>query len=201
MPEEGLWISTDEAADVAGSIRHALRAAQFVSEDAQAWKWVALALHSSIQGACVCHLTTSAVPIGAVTKKNEREWIAYLKDSRTNSSAKAPSTHLMALPALLKAVRKPNSAGDRSNATGVTIGSSELRWLCRFHQDIRNQFVHFEPRGWSIEVSGIPEIAKLISRIILEMVSMGYAFRHQDSDQLEELKGNLQTLASREWLT
>jgi len=66
---------------------------------------------------------------------------------------------------------------------------------------IRNQFVHFEPRGWSIEVSGIPEIAKLISRIILEMVSMGYAFRHQDSDQLEELKGNLQTLASREWLT
>lgn len=200
MPEAGLWISTDEADDVAGSIRHALRTAEFVGEDSQSWKWVALALHSTIQGACVCHLTTSAVPIGAVTKKNEREWIAYLKESRTNPSAKAPSTHLMALPALLKAVRKPNSAGDRSNAAGVTISNSELRWLCRFHQDIRNQFVHFAPMGWSIEVSGIPEIAKLVSRIVLEMVNMGYAFRHQDLDQLEELKGNLQALDSREWL-
>src|SRR5690606_9585460 len=126
------------------------------------------------QGACVCHLTTTAAPLGAVTKKNAMQWIDHFEDSRTNPQAKAPETYLMALPALLKAVRKPRSAGDQSNATGITITDSELSWLCRFHQDIRNQFVHFKPMGWSIEVSGIPEIAKLVSRIIQEMLDAGH---------------------------
>ena len=61
------WIRTDEAEDAAGSVRHALRAGEMTANDPQAWKWVALALHSALQGACVCHLTTTAAPIGAVT--------------------------------------------------------------------------------------------------------------------------------------
>jgi len=32
------YIQTDEAEDVAGSIRHVLRCADFVNEDPQAWK-------------------------------------------------------------------------------------------------------------------------------------------------------------------
>ena len=163
------WIQTDEAEDVAGSIRHVIRAAQFVGEDSLAWKWVVMALHSALQGACVCHLTTTAAPVGAVTERNAGDWLAYFEDSLTDPNAKPPKTHLMRLPDLLTAVRKPHSAGDCSNAAGVAISESELRWLRRFHKDIRNQFVHFEPMGWSIEVSGIPEIAKVVARIIGEI--------------------------------
>lgn len=195
-----VWVSTDEAEDVAGSIRHVLRVAQFVHEDPQSWKWVALGLHSALQGACVCHLTTSATPVGAVTSRNAAEWIAYFEERRTNPAAQAPKTYLMSLPDLLKAVRKPCSAGDRSNPEGIKISDSDLSWLSRFHDQIRNQFVHFEPMGWSIEVSGIPGIARLVSRIIQEMLGVGYAFRHQDADQREQMRQNLQTLDSYEWL-
>jgi hypothetical protein len=97
----------------------------------------------------------------------------------------------MPFPDLLKAVRKPNSAGDRSNSAGIEINDSELQWLTRFHEDIRNQFTHFEPMGWSIEVSGFPEIAALIARIIGEIVDRGYAFRHMSGDNRDELKINL----------
>jgi hypothetical protein len=193
------WIRTDEADDVAGSIRHAIRVAQFVGEDPLAWKWVVMALHSALQGACVCHLTTTAAPVGAVTNRNADEWLVYFEDSRTDPNAKPPKTHLMGLPDLLTAVGKPHSAGDRSNAAGVAISESELRWLRRFHKDIRNQFVHFEPMGWSIEVSGIPEIAKLVARIIGEILRIGWAFRHQDLAQREEMERSLQTLALIEW--
>lgn len=193
------WIHTDEAEDVAGSLRHAMRAAQFVGEDAQAWKWVAMALHSALQGACVCHLTTTAIPLGAVTERNACEWLAYFEDSRTNPNAKPPKTHLMGLPDLLKAVRKPYSAGNRSNAAGIAISDSELGWLRRFHEDIRNQFVHFEPMGWSIEVSGIPEIATLVARIIGEVLQIGYAFRHQERARREEMQQSLQSLALIKW--
>ncbi|WP_246689084.1 hypothetical protein [Mesorhizobium sp. WSM4310] len=195
------WIQTDEAEDVAGSIRHAIRTAQFVGEDSLAWKWVVIALHSALQGACVCHLTTTAGPVGAVTERNAGEWLAYFEDSRTNPNAKRPKTHLMSLPDLLKSVRKPYSAGDSSNAAGVAISDSELNWLSRFHREIRNQFTHFGPMCWSIEVSGIPEIAKLVARIIGEMLGIGWAFRHQDSAQREEMQRSLHTLAVLEWPT
>ncbi|CAN5118060.1 hypothetical protein BH10PSE13_BH10PSE13_25940 [soil metagenome] len=195
------WIRTDETQDVAGSIRHAIRIAQFVGEDSQAWKWVALALHSALQGACVCHLTTTAPPVGAVEMRNAGEWLAHFEELRTNLMAKSPKTRLMNLPDLLGAVRRPHSAGDHSNAVGIAISDAELRWLRRFHEDIRNQFTHFEPLGWSIEVSGIPKIATLVTRIIGETLHTGWAFRHQDDQWRQELHRNLQILASLKWLS
>ena len=194
-----VWTRTDEAEDVAGSIRHVLRVAEFVDEDPQAWKWIRLALHSALQGACVCHLTTSASPVGAVTKKNCREWLAYFEETRTNQSAKLPKTYLMALPDLLKALRLPNSAGDQCNAVGIQISDKELDWLCGIHKDLRNQFTHFEPMGWSIEVSGVSELAGLIARIISEVLNVGYAFRHLDEAKRLEIRQNLEILCSRKW--
>jgi len=191
----------DEAEDVAGSIRHIIRASQLVREDSGGWKWVVMALHSALQGACVCHLTTTAAPIGAVTERNAGEWLTYFEDSRINPNAKPPKTHLMGLPDLLKAVRKPSSAGNGGNVAGVPINESELRWLQRFHKEIRNQFAHFEPLGWSIEVSGIPKIAKLVARIIRDILEIGWAFRHQDRAQLEEMQRSLLTLETIDWPT
>lgn len=195
------WIRTDESGDVAGSIRHVLLVSRFVKEDPLAWKWIILALHSALQGACVCHLTTTFTPVGAVTEKNALEWLEYIDASRANPKAKRPKTYLMALPDLLKAVRKPNSAGDRSNAVGIEISDAELRWLQRFHNDVRNQFVHFEPTGWSLEVSGIPELAKLVTRIIEEILQVGWAFRFQEHHQRGMMLRNLREIALIEWAT
>lgn len=201
MPiEPGLWVQTDEAEDVAGSLRHALRCVNYVADDPQAWKWAALALHSALQGACVCHLTTSFVPVGAVTERNAADWISYAEQSRTNPNAKPPRTQLMALPDLLKAVRKPNSAGDRRNDAGIAISDTELLWLRRFHDTVRNQFMHFEPMGWSLEVSGIPEIGVVVARIVGEILALGYGFRHRDRAWREALAGDLARLSTPGWI-
>jgi len=189
------WLTTDEADDVAGSIRHAIRSAAGVSEDPQSWKWVALALHSALQGACVCHLTTTAAPVGALTKANTEEWLAYFEESRINPDAKCPQTKLLSFPALLKAIRKPQSAGNRGNERGIILADNDLNWLIYFHDVIRNQFVHFEPMGWSLELSGLPGIAALISRIILDIADCGWAFRHQDGAWLAGLRSDLLRLS------
>lgn len=102
-----LWVRTDEAEDVAGSIRHALICMNLVKDDDQAWKWAILALHGALQGACVCHLTTTAQPVGAVTPKNAVEWFTYFEETRENQQLEPPMTRLMNMPDLLKAVRKP----------------------------------------------------------------------------------------------
>jgi hypothetical protein len=195
--EEGRWVRTDEAEDVAASVRHALRCFDLIEEDVQAWKWMTLALHSALQGACVCHLVTSASPVGAVTERNAGEWLKYFEALRADPKARAPQTYIMALPDLLKAVRMPRSAGDRSNELGVQITDRELRWLKRFHQGVRNQFVHFEPMGWSLEVSGVPDLTRLITRIIDDMIKFGWAFRHKNDDWRKTLHRDLSLLAQR----
>ncbi|SKC02554.1 hypothetical protein [Sphingopyxis flava] len=185
------WFQTDESDDVAGSLRHALRCLPLIDKDPQVWKWFALALHSTLQGACVCHLVSTATPIGAVYPENAAKFISFFEESRANPDAKPPEARLMALPGLLKAARKPHSAGDRSNDQGIAISDAELEWLNRFHASVRNQFTHFEPMGWSLEVSGFPEIAMLVARIVSEIADTGWAFRHKDREWISELKANL----------
>ena len=174
-------LRTDEAEDVAGSIRHALLSLSNTDHDPQSWKWALLALHSALQGACVCHLITTATPIGVVSEKDAAKWVAFFHAFRNDSRTREPNTHVMALPELLAAIRVPKSAGDRSNVSGVQLREEEFQFLEYIHTEIRNEFVHFKPLGWSIEVSGITDLAKLVARIVREIEGFGWAFRHKDA--------------------
>lgn len=195
MNQKETWIRTDEAEDVAASVRHVLRCWAIVPEDEQAWKWVALALHAALQGACVSHLLTTAKPLGAVTNANAKEWMEYFDKSRLGTVAR-PKTRLMNLPELIKTARMGGSSGGGGDARGVKVSDSELQWLRRFHEEIRNQFVHFEPMGWSIEVSGLPGLSQLISRIIGEIFEIGWAFRHKNDAWKEAFAADLKRLGS-----
>jgi len=195
MAEGEVWLRTDEAEDVASSIRHVLRCRRVAQEDPHEWKWIALALHAALQGALVSHLVTTARPIGAVTDRNAMEWAEYFEVSRNDPTLKPPKTKLLALPELLKLARKPGSCGNCDDTIVVKIDDSELQWLKRFHDDVRNQFVHFEPMGWSLEVSGLPAIAVLVSRIIGETLEMGWAFRHKDEAWRIALRRDLAAVA------
>ena len=176
---EATWLNTDEADDVAGSIRHALRSAGFVAEDPQAWKWVALALHSALQGACICHLVTTAPPLGAVTQRNAAEWLAYHAGAPHQSQHQTTANLAHGTARSSQSCGKAHSAGDRSNEVGIAISNAELNWLRRLHEAVRNQFVHFEPMVWSLEVSGIPDVAVLIARVVAEIADVGWAFPPQ----------------------
>lgn len=195
---DDVWIRTDEADDVAGSLRHAIRSARGIGDDPLIWKWISLALHSALQGACVCHLTTTAAPVGAVTARNAAEWLTYLGGGN-DPGASPPRTQLMVLPDLVKAIRKPRSAGDRGNPAGIAVSDVELAWLRRFHDTVRNQFVHFAPMGWSIEVSGLAPLGSLIARIIGEIADGEWAFRHKDGEWMAALRADLERLSAPGW--
>ncbi len=190
---EGEWVRTNETEDVAASVRHALRCRTMTDEDPQAWKWVALSLHAALQGALVCHLVTTASPLGAVTDRNAREWIEYFEASRTDPDRRPPQTYLLELPALVKLARMPHSAGDGREGA-LQVSDAELVWLIRFHRDIRNRFVHFEPMGWALEVTGLRTLGGLIARITEDAMRIGWAFRHRDEVWREALRADLAAL-------
>ncbi|MEL7099763.1 MAG: hypothetical protein AAGM84_13110 [Pseudomonadota bacterium] len=188
------WLQTSESEDVAGSLRHALLCFEKSKEDPHAWKWFVLAVHSALQGACVCHLVTTAPPLGAVTDTNQKEWVKYY--NKREPDGELPKTRLLNLRELLKKVRKPGSCGGNSNGKSVSLSDAELTRLSGFHSHVRSQFVHFEPQGWSVEMSGIVETANLAARVIDDVRKIGWAFRHLPQDQMQKMVEDLRELSS-----
>lgn len=188
------WFDTDEREDVLGSLRQALRMTNYVKEDSQAWKWFAIAIHSGLQGACICHLTTSAPPIGAIRDGDVKIWLDYFEKSRSDPNISYPKTKLLPLPDLLKRVREIGSSGDCIQTSKIDISDFEMECLIAFHNNIRNPFVHFEPKIWSIETSGLPFIAVLSARIIQDIFEYGYGFRHLTDEAKNELQDLLRRL-------
>ena len=185
------YLRTNEYDDVLGSIRHAIVCSRLVENDPQAYKWGILALHSALQGACVCHLVDSIAPLGVVY--NQQEWIDYFNNRDEN---KRPKTKLKSLPELLNALQN----SDTYKNGKIEISKKEYDRLKYFNDKIRNQFVHFEPQGWSLEISGLPDFACLIAKIIKEIHSKGYAFCHLHDDEQTDLINNLEELKYRKSL-
>ena len=149
-----------------------------------------------MQGACVCHLVKTAVPLGIVTDRNEIEWLKYFEESRSAQSIPHPKTIVAELPELLKRIRRANSAGNNETGSNVSLSDREFQWWNRVHTDLRNQFVHFAPQGWSIELSGIPALISLTVRIIREIENKGWAFRHEDANWKADFNSILAGLES-----
>lgn len=148
-----------------------------------------------LQGACVCHLTTTFSPVGAVTDRNAAEWLEWYERSRSDPEARPPKAHLMDLPALLKEIRKPGAQGGGEHFAEIALADKELDWLRRFHTELRNQFVHFSPQGWSIEISGLPGLAAVAARIIAAVLDAGWGFRHKDLAWRTMLRSDLSEMS------
>jgi len=184
-----IWFRTDHAEDVLASVRHAYACLKLADSDPGAWKWLVLSLHSALQGGCVCYLTTTAEPIGALTERSTINWLNFFEKSRIDVDVKPPQTRLASLPELLERIKRPNDAGEGTATSEINISQSELRDLNFLHSTFRNQFTHFAPMNWSIEISGLLLIVPVVTRIIRDIQSYGWAFRHQDG------RWNLELLA------
>lgn len=191
------WFQTDQVEDVAASTRHAAICLDLVVADPGAWKWLILSLHSALQGACVCHLTTTAEPVGALTDKNTRQWLEFFEASRNNSNLNPPDAFLAPLPELLRRVAQHGSAGGGPSYGNIPLTDTEIRDLNFIHGTFRNQFVHFAPMSWSVEISGLLQLIPVITRIIRSIDTSGWAFRHVDLQWHLDLNSALNQLVSK----
>lgn len=190
-----IWLDTDSNRDVVANVRHALHCIELAKNDPHAWKWAFLALHAALQGACVCHLTTTATPIGVTDEKDTLAWLDYLEASRTKPALKPPKTRIMAFPDLLRALREGKAGNRPSGGNKFNLSDDEFSYLKRLHDEIRNQFIHFAPAIWSIDFSGFTTFASLSSRVMRDIMDYGWAFRLMDPDEKTDLHVNLIILA------
>lgn len=163
-----MYLRTDEEVETANAMQMAAQFATKLPEDLQMWRWVIIALHSAAQGVMVLSLRHGNGLL-ALSDESYSAWMtAYEKNENP------PPEKLDSYLNLYKKVKHKEWGQIGGNQRFVPKGSEggDIKRL----NSLRNQFIHFTPKGWSLEVDGLPSIAlataHLISFLALETANI-----------------------------
>ena len=147
------WLQTDEQEEAVSSLEACARfSADLVSTDYEYhWKWVVVALHSAVQGFMVLALR-GGNGLAALRPQNEARWLEARR--RGQPPPKETLDGFLALYEKVKSDRMRFYVHSQSFSPSDTHDTSLKRLNC-----IRNDFIHFLPRSWALDVSGLPRIA------------------------------------------
>jgi len=144
------YLRTDEAEEAISAIEMVSESVAGAKADIYRWKWALIALHSAVQGFMVLALRGS-------------NGLAVLKDDVAAAWLDAHDKNL-----LLPEERLDNyenlykkAKGDRMLIYGHSkrfVPSGSQGGSINKLKDLRDDFIHFVPKGWSLEISGLPRI-------------------------------------------
>jgi hypothetical protein len=208
-----MWLRIDERTDVLSSLSLTMNCVDRLKDDPALWKWAILSLHNALQGAMVCHLSGTA-QLGALSDKSVKEWLDWHeRDRRGEIKRIDDGVDELGLPKIKFARKEDYPPNDRladakelfarlytekkrcEGGAGavIIVTQSECDSFRRLH-DLRNEFSHFTPKGWSIELVGLPGIFIDIVGVLKKISSDPWPFRHMAAEErakLEELLSQL----------
>jgi len=139
------WIRTDELDDAIDNLE---MTAFFLEElpSHRKWKWAIIAVHQALYGFAICSTTPSDASFA-------------LKDPSN------PDSFLISIWTALKRARDP--AWKRwGHSQPLVTSKEEDRAIRKLVKEFRNEFAHFRPKAWAIEVSGMPDIFRRVLRVL-----------------------------------
>ena len=158
------YLRTDEFEEVFQGLNFIADILPLVREHPHYWKWIIISAHSALQGACVCMLTETA-GTGALRKDATTKLLARL-DEDAGSTNEWPDERLADLSELL--ARLPVDLKIKIKELATPFPFDVVGDIRRLH-DMRNEFSHFTPKSWSIELAGLPRILEHTIGLIEEI--------------------------------
>ena len=149
MPSSS-YLRTDEQEEAVRSLEFAEVQARTLSTDAYAWKWVLIALHNAAQGFMVLALWNGNGLL-AMRPKVAKKWLEAYR-----SGGPYPADKLDEFLNLYVKSKDPANFHTVGAGPFVPIGSHDLS-MSQLNE-FRNTFTHFTPKGWSLELAGLPLI-------------------------------------------
>ncbi len=156
------WLRTNEREQAASALEAVAEWSGRIESDIGYWRWVVLALHNAVQGFMVLALRGSN---GLLPLKDDvaAKWLIAYRERRPYPVEK--------LDSFLNLYKKVKS--DRMlffvHSKKVISSATQNRSMKKLNA-LRNDFVHFLPNTWSLEVSGLSEIC-LDCLILIEFLA------------------------------
>lgn len=172
------WYRIDEQLFALAAVQHAGHCLEEVKRDWQQLPWAVIALHNATQASLISHLTGTA-GIGALEAKCAERTLAALQ-----GEGEYPQEFVAKFCELMRRATKLEEQIEVAGGV-IQLGSAQRKALGRLNS-LRNEFVHFSPKGWSVEISGLPEIALSCVAVFRGVRSMGWALRNLDDDEVAQ---------------
>lgn len=159
-----MYLRTDEEAEAANAVKMAAQFAAHVHEDLHLWRWIIIAMHNAARGVMVLSLRHGNGLL-ALTDECYVAWMQAYEQHETPPPEKL-DTYLN----LYEKVKHSRWGQVGSNRRFVPSGTEggDIKYL----NSLRNDFIHFTPKGRSLQLDGLPRIclstARLISFLALE---------------------------------
>jgi hypothetical protein len=150
MSSQAKYLRTSEHEEAVRSLEWAAKQAHGISLDPYQWKWTLIALHNAAQGFMVLALWNGN---GLLTMPEHvaAKWLkAY------NGNRQFPEDRLDSFLNLYDKCKDPtnfNYCGSQS-----FTGSAEHDVSFSALNEFRNEFIHFTPKGWSLELDGLATV-------------------------------------------
>ena len=144
------YLRTDEHEEAVRSLEWAEQQARAVRDDPYQWKWVLISLHNAVQGFMVLSLWNGN---GLLALRDEvaKKWLAARENKKPYPADKLDN--FLNLYGKVKNIDNFQTIG----ATSFVPGETHDKSLARLNA-FRNEFIHFTPKGWSLELAGLPDI-------------------------------------------
>lgn len=147
------WMMTDAFVETVSALEVFAEELQRVIGDPYRWKWAILSLHSSLQSMMVLALQSSH-GLHVLRPDDVVRWLeAHEKGGPYPNDLKLDD--FLSLYKKIKSDKMIMYVNSKKFKPLGTQGHS-IRQLNR----LRNEFVHFTPRVWALELEGLPEISQ-----------------------------------------
>ena len=186
------FVRADECQDVLGSLEQCAFSLAQARRSERAWKWVVLSLHSALQGAMVCHLSGTE-QLGALQERDAikwREWNNKNLQEGDEDAGGPPPKRLADANELFERLQRSAARIEDGCGGEISIAEQQRVSFKRLH-DLRNEFSHFSPRGWSIGLSGTKQAVDDVLSIIRLIADDGWPFRHMTEQDRSMLRSKI----------
>lgn len=145
------WIKTDEYEEAVSALEAVAEWSGHIDANVGYWKWVVLALHNAIQGFMVLALRSSN-GLSTLKENVATTWLTAYREG-----VEYPKEELDWFPNLYKKIKSDAILMYVHSKKYIPSGSQGLS--IKTLNSLRNEFIHFLPRSWYLEVSGLPAIS------------------------------------------
>jgi len=167
------WMRTDEREDVLSSLKLFNDALLKVELDTSYWKWAIISLHSATQSMMAFHLGLGN-DLLVMSQEDAEAWL-----HAHNNETDYPETKMDSFLNLYKKIKKHQILGYKFTPSGQE--GSSIKKL----NTLRNEFIHFMPKGWSVEILHMLEISIDCINIVKRLGSGEPHSRWEDEKQAE----------------
>lgn len=175
------WYRTDEREDVIGTLEELHAALTRLPKHAHAWKTSVILAISAVTGALVC-FNYDSTETGALDDKSAAEELNRL--SSTTPGIGRGKLKLADLKTLLKRSLDEKRVPNRGQ---LSLAPGQCKKIMRLHTQFRNEFEHFKPHGWSIEMGGMPDLLEAAAVAAHDAMSNFVVTIFLDDTQLRRL--------------